>query len=32
MERRLDSYLLTPGPVTVAAHVKQEMMIDRSAN
>lgn len=32
MERRLHSYLLTPGPVTVAAHVKQEMMVDRSAN
>ena len=32
MDRRLDSYLLTPGPVTVAMDVKQQMMVDRSAN
>ncbi len=32
MERRLESYLLTPGPVTVAQDVKQQMMVDRSAN
>lgn len=32
MERRLDSYLLTPGPVTVAMEVKRQMLTDRSAN
>lgn len=32
MARRLESYLLTPGPVTVPNSIKQAMMIDRSAN
>ena len=32
MARRLDSYLLTPGPVTVPQAIKQGMMADRSAN
>jgi 2-aminoethylphosphonate-pyruvate transaminase len=32
MERRLESYLLTPGPVTVAMEVKRQMLTDRSAN
>lgn len=32
MESRLDSYLLTPGPVTVARDVKRAMLADRSAN
>lgn len=32
MAPRLDSYLLTPGPVTVPQAIKQGMMADRSAN
>lgn len=31
-ERRHDFYLLTPGPVTVAPSVKEEMLRDRSPN
>ena len=31
-QRRHDFYLLTPGPVTVAPSVKQEMLRDRSPN
>jgi len=32
MARRLESYLLTPGPVTVPHAIKMAMMVDRSAN
>lgn len=32
MTRRLESYLLTPGPVTVPQSIKEGMMADRSAN